>query len=66
MNLEATFLGATYALGQLDAHFGNFDDDDEILIAVLNKAEQCLGLLHKLIQTSRNSLLYAIMHMLFY
>ncbi|KAG5592069.1 hypothetical protein H5410_042583 [Solanum commersonii] len=60
MNLEKTLLGATYALGQLDAHFGNFDDAEEIVTAVLKKAEQCFGLLRQLIQTSRNSLLYAI------
>lgn len=46
MNLEETLLGATCALGQLEAHLGNFDDAEEILTAALKKAEECFGNYH--------------------
>ncbi|XP_009595157.1 uncharacterized protein [Nicotiana tomentosiformis] len=46
MNLEETLLGATCALGQLEAHLGNFDDAEEILTAALKKAEERFGNYH--------------------
>ncbi|KAJ8532919.1 hypothetical protein K7X08_015808 [Anisodus acutangulus] len=46
MNLEEMLLGATCALGQLEAHLGNFDDAEEILTAALKKAEERFGNYH--------------------
>ncbi|KAM3325495.1 putative protein isoform X1 [Capsicum chacoense] len=46
VNLEETLLGATCALGQLEAHAGNFDDAEEILTAALKKAEESFGNYH--------------------
>ncbi|XP_042511422.1 uncharacterized protein LOC122086574 isoform X2 [Macadamia integrifolia] len=41
---EEVCLGATCALGQLEAHAGNFGDAEEMLTKALTKAEECFGL----------------------
>ncbi|VFQ71266.1 unnamed protein product [Cuscuta campestris] len=43
MSYEDTILGATCALGQLEAHLGNFDNAEKMLTAALKKAEQTFG-----------------------
>lgn len=46
MSKDEAFLAATCALGQLEAHLGNFGDAEEILTAALKKAEQHFGSTH--------------------
>ncbi|XP_059647087.1 uncharacterized protein LOC132293567 isoform X2 [Cornus florida] len=43
MDLEEVFLATTCALGQLEAHLGNFNDAEDILTRALTKAEGHLG-----------------------
>ncbi|KAF8397438.1 hypothetical protein HHK36_016355 [Tetracentron sinense] len=43
---EEVLLGATCALGQLEAHSGNFGDAEEILTRALTKAEERFGSHH--------------------
>ncbi|CAH9050479.1 unnamed protein product, partial [Cuscuta epithymum] len=43
MNFEDTVVGATCALGQLEAQLGNFENAEKMLTAALKKAEQTLG-----------------------
>ncbi|KAJ4969699.1 hypothetical protein NE237_002798 [Protea cynaroides] len=43
---EEVLLGATCALGQLEAHGGNFGDAEEILTRALKEAEERFGLHH--------------------
>nr|XP_027065241.1 uncharacterized protein LOC113691338 [Coffea arabica] len=46
MSKDEVYLAATCALGQLEAHLGNFGDAEEILTAALKKAEQHFGSNH--------------------
>uniref|UniRef100_A0A5B6YNM5 MalT-like TPR region domain-containing protein n=1 Tax=Davidia involucrata TaxID=16924 RepID=A0A5B6YNM5_DAVIN len=46
MALEEVLLAATCALGQVEAHLGNFGDAEEILTRALTKAEQHFGSHH--------------------
>uniref|UniRef100_M4CZG4 Uncharacterized protein n=1 Tax=Brassica campestris TaxID=3711 RepID=M4CZG4_BRACM len=43
MNLKAVSLAATFALGQLESHFGNFGDAEETLTSALTSAEEHYG-----------------------
>ncbi|KAH9672418.1 hypothetical protein KPL70_017715 [Citrus sinensis] len=46
MALEEVALAATFALGQLEAHMGNFGDAEEILTRTLTKTEEVFGSHH--------------------
>lgn len=46
MALEEVALAATFALGQLEAHMGNFGDAEEILTRTLTKTEELFGSHH--------------------
>ncbi|KAJ4704639.1 Tetratricopeptide repeat (TPR)-like superfamily protein [Melia azedarach] len=46
MTLEEVSLAATFALGQLEAHIGNFGDAEEILTRALTKTEELYGSHH--------------------
>ncbi|KAI4354536.1 hypothetical protein L6164_003388 [Bauhinia variegata] len=46
MTLEGLMVGAMCALGQLEAHLGNFGDAEELLTKALTKAEECFGSHH--------------------
>ncbi|CAK7347079.1 unnamed protein product [Dovyalis caffra] len=46
MASEEVLLAATCALGQLEAHMGNFGNAEETLTTALNKAEQLFGSRH--------------------
>ncbi|KAF3505143.1 hypothetical protein F2Q69_00045855 [Brassica cretica] len=43
MNLKAVSLAATFALGQLESHVGNFGDAEETLTSALTSAEEHYG-----------------------
>ncbi|XP_048607704.1 uncharacterized protein LOC106448951 [Brassica napus] len=43
MNLKAVSLAATFALGQLESHIGNFGDAEETLTSALTSAEEHYG-----------------------
>ncbi|ESQ40130.1 hypothetical protein EUTSA_v10013663mg [Eutrema salsugineum] len=43
MNLKAVSLAATFALGQLESHIGNFGDAEETLTRALTSAEEHYG-----------------------
>ncbi|KAF8105089.1 hypothetical protein N665_0163s0059 [Sinapis alba] len=43
MNLKAVSLAATFALGQLESHIGNFGDAEETLTSALTSAEEYYG-----------------------
>ncbi|WZZ23350.1 hypothetical protein YC2023_124737 [Brassica napus] len=43
MNLRAVSLAATFALGQLESHIGNFGDAEETLTSALTSAEEHYG-----------------------
>ncbi|KAF7825640.1 Tetratricopeptide repeat (TPR)-like superfamily protein, putative isoform 1 [Senna tora] len=46
MSLDGLMLGALCALGQLEAHLGNFGDAEELLTKALNRAEESYGSHH--------------------
>ncbi|XP_009130683.1 uncharacterized protein LOC103855447 isoform X2 [Brassica rapa] len=46
MNLKAVSLAATFALGQLESHIGNFGDAEETLTSALTSAEAHYGHSH--------------------
>lgn len=43
MTSEEVAIAVTCALGQLEAHMGNFNDAEEVLTVALKKTEDCLG-----------------------